>query len=92
MKFFIFFFFIPVFYTNAQIDSIFISDFNDALKVSADFYTSPLQYDSKDWITFSSVVGLTALSTLADKEVKNYSQNNQSKFVNNFLTLINIID
>ncbi len=87
MKFFIFFFFIPVFYTNAQIDSIFISDFNDALKVSADFYTSPLQYDSKDWITFSSVVGLTALSTLADKEVKNYSQNNQSKFVNNFFNI-----
>lgn len=87
MKFFILFFFIPLFYINAQTDSIFISDFNDALKVSADFYTSPLHYNSKDWITFSSVVGLTALSTLADEEVKNYSQKNQTKFANNIFNI-----
>lgn len=87
MKFFIIFFFFPLLYTNAQTDSIFVSDFNDALKISADFYTSPLYYNSKDWITFSSVVGLTALSTLADKEVKNYSQKNQSKFSNNIFNI-----
>jgi len=87
MKFFIIFFFFPLLYTNAQTDSIFISDFNDALKVSADFYTSPLHYNSKNWITFSSVVGLTALSTLADKEIKNFSQINQSKFANNIFNI-----
>jgi membrane-associated phospholipid phosphatase len=87
MKYFLFFFITPFILISAQTDSIFVSDFNDALKVSADFYTSPLHYNSKDWITFSSVVGLTALATLADKEVKNYSQKNQSKFANNLLNI-----
>jgi membrane-associated phospholipid phosphatase len=87
MKFFFLIFFIPLFYTNAQTDSIFISDFNGALKVSVDFYTSPLQYNSKDWITFSSVVGLTALATLADKEVKRFSQKKRSNFANSLFNI-----
>lgn len=87
MKFFIIFFFFPLLYSNAQTDSIFVSDFNDALKISGQFYTAPLNYDSKDWITFSSVVGLSAFATLADKEVKNFSQNNQSKFASNVFNI-----
>lgn len=87
MKFFIIFFFFPLLYTNAQSDSIFVSDFNAVLKLSAAYYTSPLHYDSKDWITFSSVIGLTALSTLADEEVKNYSQKNQTNFQNNIFNI-----
>jgi len=87
MKFFIIFFFFSQFYTNAQTDSIIISDFNNALKLSADFYTSPLNYNTKDWITFSSVVGLTALSTIADSDIKNFSQKHRSEFANNVFNI-----
>jgi membrane-associated phospholipid phosphatase len=80
MKYFLFFLITPLILIRAQTDSIFVSDFNDALNISGDYYTSPFRFDSKDWITFSSVVGITALASLADKEVRSFSQQNQSKF------------
>lgn len=82
MKYFLFLFLAPLLFTNAQSDSIFLSDVNDALKVSADFYTSPLKFDSEDWIKFSAVVGLTGLATLADKDIRAFSKRNQSKVAN----------
>ncbi len=82
MKYFLFLFLAPLFFTNAQTDCIFVSDINDALKVSADFYTSPLKFDSEDWIKFSAVVGLTGIVTLADKDIKIFSQRNQNNFSN----------
>ena len=83
MKYFLFFFLTPLFFTNAQTDSIFISDINNALKVSADFYTSPLKFDTEDWIKFSAVVGLTGIATLADRDIRNFSLRNQSRVANN---------
>ncbi|MEO8233649.1 MAG: phosphatase PAP2 family protein [Ignavibacteriota bacterium] len=82
MKYFLFIFLAPLFFTNAQTDSIFISDVNDALKISAGFYTSPLKFDTEDWIKLSAVVGLTGIVTLADKDIRNFSQRNQSSVAN----------
>lgn len=87
MKYFLFFFTFTVLEIFAQTDSIFISDINDALQLGGQYYTAPLLYDSKDWITFSSVVGFTAIATLADKEVKNYSQKHRSYIANNVFNI-----
>jgi membrane-associated phospholipid phosphatase len=80
MKYFLLFILSPIFLTNAQTDSIFVSDLSSALKVSADFYTSPLRFKTEDWIKFSTVIGLTGIATLADKDVKKFSQSNQNNF------------
>lgn len=82
MKYFFLFLLTSFCFTSAQVDSIFVSDLNDALNVSANFYTSPLRFDSEDWIKFSAVVGLTGIATLADKDIRNFSQRNQSNFSN----------
>lgn len=87
MKYFLFFFFTPLFLTYAQTDSLLISDFEDFVDVGADFYTSPLRFDSKDWIKLSAVVGLTGIATLTDKDVRNFSQKNQSKFANDIFSI-----
>lgn len=80
MKYFLFFFITPFILIRAQTDSIVISDFKDALQIGGDYYTAPLRYNSKDWITFSSVIGLTAVASIADKEIKYFSQNNKGEF------------
>lgn len=78
MKYFFLFLLIPFCFLSAQADSLFVSDLNEALNVSANFYTSPLRFDSEDWIKFSAIVGLTAISTLADENIKDLSQKNKS--------------
>lgn len=78
MKYFVFIFFIPFLYTNAQTDSLFVSDFKDFVNVSADYYTSPLNFDPEDWIKLSTVIGITGVATLADKNIRRFSQKNQS--------------
>ena len=80
MKFLLFLLIFQIHFTFAQTDSLLIDDFNNFINVSADFYTSPLRFDSDDWIKLSSVVGITAIASLADREVRSFSQQNQSKF------------
>lgn len=87
MKFFLFFFIVPLHFTFAQTDSLLIDDFNNFINVSTDFYTSPLRFDSEDWIKLSSVVGITAIASLADKQVRTFSQQNQSKFADNVFNI-----
>lgn len=90
MKYFLFFFLIPVHLAVAQIDSLLRNDFKDFVNVSADFYTSPLRFDSKDWIKLSAVIGIIGIigiATLADKEIKNFSQKNQNKFSNGLFSV-----
>ena len=87
MKYFLFFLITPLILIRAQTDSIFVSDFNDALNISGDYYTSPFRFDSKDWITISSVVGITALASLADKEARSFSQQNQSNFADHIFNI-----
>jgi len=87
MKLFLSIFFLWVNVSFAQSSSLIKNDFNDFWKTAGDYYTSPLRFDSKDWIMLSSVVGLTALSSLADKEIKNFSQRNQSNFANHLFNI-----
>jgi membrane-associated phospholipid phosphatase len=87
MKRFFLFFFICVNVSFAQLYSPIKHDFNNFWKTAGDYYTSPLRFDSKDWITFSSVVGLTAISSFADKDIKNFSQRNQSDIANNIFKI-----
>jgi membrane-associated phospholipid phosphatase len=82
MKYFLFICLTPLFISFAQVDSIFISDIKDFGNVSAGFYTAPLRYNSDDWIKLSSVVGVVALSSIADREIKSFSQRNQSSLSN----------
>ncbi len=86
MKYFLLFFIVPLHLTFAQADSLLINDFKDFVNVSADFYTSPLRFNSEDWIKLSAIVGLTGIATLADNEIKNFSQKNQNKFSNNIFS------
>ncbi len=86
MKYFLFFFLIPIHLAVAQTDSLLLNDFKDFVNVSADFYTSPLRFDSEDWIELSAVIGVTGIATLADKEIKNFSQKNQNKFSNSLFS------
>jgi membrane-associated phospholipid phosphatase len=83
MKYFFLFLLAPFCFSSAQVDSLFVSDTKNFLKISADFYTSPFKFDSDDWIKFSAITVLTGISTFADKDVKNFSQKNQSTFSNN---------
>ena len=70
MKYFLFISLTPLFISFAQVDSIIVSDIKNFGIVSAGFYTAPLRYESDDWIKLSSVVGVVALSSFVDKEVK----------------------
>lgn len=80
MKYFSFFLLFSLSTTFAQTDSLFISDFHDFINTSADYYTSPIRFESEDWLRLSAVVGITAIASLADKEIRNFSQRNQSDF------------
>lgn len=80
MKYFFLFLLFPYFITSAQVDSLFASDLNTALNVCTNFYTSPLRFDSEDWIKLSSVVGITAIPSFTEREVRTFSQQNHSKF------------
>lgn len=87
MKFFLFFLIVPLHITFAQTDSLLINDFNNFIEVNVDFYTSPLRFDSDDWIKLSSVVGITAIASLADREVRSFSQKNKSKFADDVFNI-----
>jgi hypothetical protein len=87
MKIFFLFFIASLHFTFAQTDSILVDDFSNFINVSADFYTSPLRFDSEDWIKISAVVGITAAASIADKEVRTFSQNNQSNFADNLFNI-----
>ncbi|MFZ2324912.1 MAG: phosphatase PAP2 family protein [Ignavibacteriaceae bacterium] len=80
MKYFLFFFLTPFIFTSAQVDSTFKSDVKDFISLSSDFYTSPFRFDSNDWIKLSAVVGITGIATLADKNIRDFSQRNKNNF------------
>ncbi|MDP2362417.1 MAG: phosphatase PAP2 family protein [Ignavibacteria bacterium] len=87
MKYFIFFFFTPLFLSYAQSDSLIISDFEDFVSTSLDFYTSPLRFDSEDWIKLSAVIGITGIAALVDKDIKKFSQKNLNNFTNGVFSI-----
>ncbi len=86
MKYFLFFFLTPLLLTYSQTDSLFLDDFKSFVTIGADFYISPLGFDSEDWIKFSATIGITGIATLADKDIKNFSQRNHSNLANSFFS------
>lgn len=76
MKYFFFLLIIPFLITQAQTDSLIYSDAKNFVVAGADFYMSPLRFDSNGWLKFSAIIGFTGLATLADKDIKNFSQRN----------------
>ncbi len=87
MKFFLLFLIFSLHLTSAQTDSMLVNDFSNFINVSADFYRSPLRFDSDDWIKFSAVVGIAAVASIADTEVRTFSQNNRSNFADNLFNI-----
>lgn len=55
-------------------------DFNSFWQTAGDYYTAPLHFDSNDWYIFSAIAGVTAISSIADKEIREFSQKNQNEF------------
>lgn len=87
MKFFLFFLLAPSFLTFSQVDSIVSNDVNQFFCTASSFYTSPLRFDNEDWIKFSSVIGITALSSMVDKDIQELSQRNKNNFTKNLFNI-----
>lgn len=87
MKHFLFFLFAPLYINFAQSDSLILSDIKDFANVSANFYSAPLKFDNQDWIKLSAVIGISGIATLADKDIKTVSQNNQNNFSNSIFSI-----
>jgi membrane-associated phospholipid phosphatase len=55
-----------------------VQNTKDFFNAGGEFFTDPLRFDSKDWLTFSSLIVGTALGFLADNTLKNFSLKNHS--------------
>lgn len=57
------------------------NDLKNFFKVGGDLFTSPAHFDSKDWLVFSSTLGLTTTSILfVDEDIKSFALSNRSNF------------
>lgn len=70
--------------TNTAIDSLlYVStpkeDFNHTWKAIANFYTSPLSWQKKQWITFGAVATTYTLLTFTDKPLAPYFKDQEKK-------------
>jgi uncharacterized membrane protein YsdA (DUF1294 family) len=62
---------------NAQIADTPKNDLKNFFRCGGDLLSEPTRFDSKDWLIFSSVVGVTAASTLIDEGVKSFALKNK---------------
>jgi membrane-associated phospholipid phosphatase len=83
MKHLFFFILFSLINSYAQVDSLFVSDLNDFLNTSANFYTSPLRFESEDWTKLTITLAAVGLSTLADKQTRDFAQRNKSNLTDN---------
>lgn len=73
---------LPSFYTSAQIIESPKNDFKNFFKSGNDLFSAPAHFTSKDWILFSSTLGITAASIFIDDEIKTIAQRNKGSFGN----------
>lgn len=78
---FLSFVFLFNFNADAQIKEHFKNDIKTFFDVGGEIYSAPLNYDEKDWLTFSSVLGFTAASYFIDEEVREFSQKHRTNFL-----------
>ncbi len=57
--------------TFAQISESPKNDLKNFFKCGADLFSEPTRFDSKDWLVFSSTLGLTAVSIFVDEDIQN---------------------
>jgi membrane-associated phospholipid phosphatase len=56
------------------------NDFKNFFKCGGDLFSEPARFDAKDWITFSSTIGLTTASFLVDEDIRKIALENQGYF------------
>jgi membrane-associated phospholipid phosphatase len=57
------------------------NDLKNFFKVGGDLFTAPAHFDSKDWLVFSSTLGLTAASIIfVDEDIKTFALSNRGNF------------
>lgn len=71
----------------AQISDVTDNDFEKFFKVGGDILTQPANFISDDWIKLSLTFGITGLSTLIDKDIKEFSQSSKSDFSDDLFTI-----
>lgn len=62
-------------------------DLRNFFTVGSDILKSPSNFDSNDWIKFGSVWGITTASSFIDLEIKKYSQENKTDFLNSLMKI-----
>lgn len=55
-------------------------DLKNFFKVGGDVFSSPVKFNSKDWLYFSLTLGLTTTSTLIDGKIQAFSSQNKGSF------------
>ena len=79
--FLILFFTIPLYSqtTRSSIPARVVTDVSHTIQGTARTFTSPLRWQKKDWVIFSSILAGTAALTLVDKEVNDFLLRNRSE-------------
>lgn len=63
------------------------SDINVFYKTGLKIYSAPFHFSGKDWLVTGSVLAATGLAFLADDDVRNFWQRNQSNSASDFLQI-----
>lgn len=63
------------------------NDFEKFFKVGGDILTQPANFNSDDWFKLSAVLSLTAVTSIIDKDFKNFAQSNKTNFINHLFRI-----
>ncbi len=56
------------------------NDLKNFFKAGGDVYAAPAHFDSKDWLCFTSTLGLTTSAFLIDEDVRSFALENKGSF------------
>jgi Membrane-associated phospholipid phosphatase len=62
-------------------------DASDFFKLGKDLFSVPARFDKSDWTNFSATIGATSACFLFDKQIKEFSQNNKTPFLNGVMQI-----
>lgn len=72
-------------HSSSTIGNRFTSDVSDAFDGTFHVFTQPLHWQGGDWLNFGYVLAGAAMISLADTEVRDFFQRNQSKTANSLI-------
>lgn len=58
------------------------NDFEKIFKVGGDIIAQPTNFSSDDWIKLSATIGVTAVTSIVDKDIRRFSQSHKSTLAN----------